>query len=123
MFHIGWERTTAKLIDQVRVRKDAYQSEMGGRTPFEVWDYMVEVTGRDGQPTRLVIREKSFEVKLPPIGQEVPVLVNRRRTKAAFDMDDPVISTRMHQKAAAARREERDAARRARFEERRDGRD
>ena len=120
MIRIGWERVQATLIDQVLVRKDAYQSEMGGRTPFQVWDYMVEVTGRDGEPARLVIREKSFEVELPGVGQPVPVLVNRRRTKAAFDLDDPSISTRAKQRIAGEQRKKRQAATRARFDEKLD---
>jgi hypothetical protein len=115
MLRIGWRRTEATLIDRVHVRDDAFQSEMGGRTRFQVWDHLVELD--DG--TRLVIRERSFEVELPPLGRPVPVLVNRRRTKAAFDLDDPAISTGARMKLADARREERRKEKRARFDERR----
>ena len=123
MFRIAWEKVEATLIDQKLVRKDAYQSEMGGRTPFQVWDYMVELPGRDGTPTRLVIREKSFEVKLPPIGGIVPVRVNKRRTQAEFDLDDARISTRVKQQQAEERRKQRQAEKEARFERRLKGDD
>ena len=123
MFRIGWEKVDATLIDQKLVRKDAYQSEMGGRTRFQVWDYMVELPGRDGTPTRLVIREKSFEVELPPIGGIVPVRVNKRHTKAEFDLDDARISTRVKQKQAEERRKQRQAEKEARFERRLKGDD
>ena len=55
---------------------------------------------------RLPIKEKTFKVKLPPIGGTVPVLVNSKRTKAAFDRKDPRID-------AIASRETAEAAERA----------
>src|SRR5918997_822226 len=82
----GWGPADATLIDQRFIRRDAYQSDTGGRTPFQVWEYMVELPGPDGKPARLTIEEKSFELGHPgpQIGDTVPILVNRKRTSAIF---------------------------------------
>ena len=67
--------------------------------------------GTDGAPTRLTFEEKSFEVILPPVGRTVPVLVNRARTKAMFDLDEPGISRRARDKRRSKARATRDQAR------------
>jgi hypothetical protein len=50
----------------------------------------------------------------------VPVVVNRRRTKAAFDVDDPSISLGARYERAARKRKEQAAADKAEFEAKRD---
>ena len=83
---------------------------------LQVWDFMVEVPGADGQPTRLVIRVKNPTLDLPELGETVPVLVNRRRTKAAFDLDDPSISPDARRKLGEQRQKANAAAKKAKFE-------
>jgi hypothetical protein len=84
---------------------------------------MVEVAGTNGQPTRLVIRVKNPYLDLPHLGGTAPVLVNRRRTKAAFDLDDPGISPEARRKLGERQGREKAAAKRARFEAKRHERD
>ena len=102
---IGWEKLDARLIDRKFVERGSYNVHSPGS--FQVWDYMVELdTGE-----RLVIREKSFKLDLPEGGKPVPVMVNRRRTKAAFDLDDPRIDAIGRLEAKQKRRKERDEQR------------
>ncbi len=110
MFHLGWKKVDAKLIDQRFLRRDSYNVHHSGSS-YQVWEYMVELPGADGAPVRLTIKEKTFKLKDPQIGDTVPVLVNRKRTKAAFDLKDPRID-------AIAALEAREKARRARDEAR-----
>jgi len=84
---------------------------------------MVEVPGADGQPTRLVIRVKNPNLDLPDLGATVPVLVNRRRTKAAFDLDDPSISPDARRKLGEQRHKAKAAEKKAKFEAKRSERD
>ena len=81
---------------------------------------MVELPGADGMPVRLTIKEKTFKLKDPQIGDTVPVLVNRRRTKASFDLKDPRIDAIA---ALDAREKARKARDEARFEAKRKGLD
>jgi hypothetical protein len=106
---IGWSKLDATLIDRKFVRRDSYNVERGGH--YQVWDYMVELPP---PRTRLVIREKTFKVDLPENGGLVPVLVNRKRTKAVFDLSDPRIDAVGRLKAKQKRRRQRDEQR---FEE------
>jgi hypothetical protein len=109
VFRFGWERVDAKLIDQKFVRRDSYNAKTN--IYFQVWDYMVELPGRDGRPTRVVIREKTFKLKLPEIGGVVPVKVNKRRTKAVFDLKDPRIDADAARKSRRAREKAEDESR------------
>ena len=109
MFRLGWERVDAKLIDQKFVRRDSYNAKTN--IHYQVWDYMVELPGSDGRPTRLVIREKTFKLKLPEIGGVVPVKVNKRRTKAVFDLKDPRIDADASRKSRRAREKAEDESR------------
>ena len=111
---LGWEPLEAKLIDQKFVSRDSYNAQHAARVTYQVWDYMVEIPGGDGGHKRLVIREKSFKLELPEPGGTVPVLVNRQRTKAMFDLSDPRIDAAGIIDRRAARRKARDEAR---FEE------
>ena len=77
---------------------------------------MVEVPGADGQPTRLVIRVKNPNLDLPDLGATVPVLVNRRRTKAVFDVDDPSISLDARRKLGEQRNKAKAAEKKAKFD-------
>jgi len=116
IFRIGWEKIDGTLIDQRFVRRDSYNVERGGS--YQVWEYLVEVPGTDGSPVRLSFEEKTFKVDVPPVGRPVPVLVNKKRTKAMFDLDDPRIDAIGRMKAQEQKRKERDAAR---FERKRNG--
>jgi hypothetical protein len=110
---LGWKSVDAKLIDQRFLERGAYQSEMGGRTPYQVWEYMVEVPAEQGAPVRLTIEEKTFNLGHPgpQVGDTVPVLVNRRRTRAAFDLKDPRLDWQAARKAREKRERAEDEAR------------
>ena len=109
MFRWGWDRLDAKLIDQKFVRRTTANVHRG--IHYQVWDYMVELPGTDGRPTRLVIRERTYKLDLPEAGGAVPVIVNKKRTKAAFDLKDPRIDAVGRLKAKEKAREERDEQR------------
>ena len=110
---LGWKPVDATLIDQRFLRRDAYQSEMGGQTPFQVWEYMVELPSDEGAPVRLTIEEKTFNLGHPgpKVGDTVPVLVNRRRTRAVFDLKDPRLDWQAASKAREKRKKAEDDAR------------
>ncbi len=110
MFHWGWERCDAKLVDQKFVRRTTANVKTG--IYYQVWDYMVEIPkSLDGDPKRLVIRERTYKLDLPPVGGTVPVLVNKMRTKAAFDLKDPRIDAIGRLDARAKAKKERDERR------------
>jgi hypothetical protein len=109
IFRIGWQKVDAKLIGHRFVRRDSYNVHDTGA--FQVWEYLVELPGVDGEPVRLAFEEKTFKVDLPPVGKMVPVLVNKKRTKAMFDLDDERID-------AVGRLTRKEKARRARDDER-----
>jgi hypothetical protein len=123
VLRIGWEKAQAKFVAQNRVRKSIQGRSDGPSYVLQVWDFMVEVPGADGQPTRLVIRVKNPNLDLPDLGATVPVLVNRRRTKAAFDLDDPSISPDARRKLGEQRHKDKAAAKKAKFEAKRSERD
>ena len=116
MLKIGWEKAQAKFVARNRVSKSIQSREDGPSYVLQVWDFMVEVPGADGQPTRLVIRVKNPNLDLPELGATVPVLVNRRRTKAAFDRDDPSISPDARRKLGEQRQKANAAAKKAKFD-------
>ncbi len=110
MFRWGWAKLDARLIDQKLVRRYATAPHSG--VFIQEWDYIVELpAGVEGPAKRLVIREKTYKLDLPPTGGAVPVVVNRKRTKAAFDLEDPRID-------AVGRLEAKEKARKQRDEER-----
>lgn len=109
---LGWKPLDAKLIDQKFVERGAWNASDSNPTTYQVWDYMVELPhAAAGGPQRLVIREKSFKLDLPEIGGTVPVLVNRRGTKAMFDLQDPRIDAIGRTDRRLRERRERDEAR------------
>ena len=116
MLRIGWQKAQAKFVARNRVSKSIAGREDGPSYVLQVWDFMVEVPGADGQPTRLAIRVKNPHLDLPELGGMVPVLVNRRRTKAAFDRDDPSISYDARRKLGEQRQKEKAAAKKAKFD-------
>lgn len=116
IFRIGWEKVDATLLDHRFVRRDSYNAHRG--TTYQVWEYLVGVPGPDGDEVRLAFEEKTFKVDLPPVGKPVPVLVNKKRTKAMFDLSDPRIDAVGRLKRKEEARAERD---KARFEKKRRG--
>ncbi len=82
---------------------------------------MIELAPDDGGK-RLTIEEKSFQLGHPPpaIGDTVPILVNRKRTKAAFDLKDERLDW---QRRDRDRGKAQRAADEARFEARLQGHD
>lgn len=121
VFRMGLTKEQAKLLSQYMVKEYV----QGGTRPHmvQVWDYLVEVPGRDGQPVRLTIRVKGLGFDLPEPGNMVSVLVNRRRTKAAFDVDDPRISRGARYERGARQRKAKAAADKEKFEALRAGKD
>lgn len=109
VFHFGWDRVDAKLIDQRFLRRGDYNVTVPGS--YQVWEYLVEFTDTGGGMVRLPIQEKTFKLRLPDLGGTVPIRVNRRRTKAAFDLKDPRIDAIAALKRAEKAREDRDEAR------------
>jgi len=116
MLRIGWEKAQATLVARNRVSKSIHSRGDGPSYVLLVWDFMVEVPGTAGEPTRLVIRVKNPSLDLPELGATVPVLVNRRRTKAAFDLDDPSISPDARRKLGEQRQKANAAAKKAKFD-------
>jgi hypothetical protein len=116
MLRIGWEKAEAKFVARNRVSKSIQNRGDGPSYVVLVWDFMVEVPGTDGQPTRLVIRVKNPNLDLPDLGETVPVLVNRRRTKAAFDLDDPSISPDARRRLGQQRQKAKAAEKKAKFD-------
>ena len=112
IFRFRWEHLDAKLIDQRFLERGDYNVNTPGS--YQVWEYIVEFTDEMGQAKRLPIKEKTFKLKLPEIGGTVPILVNKKRTKAAFDLKDP----RIDAVGALKRKEKAEKARdEARFKE------
>jgi len=89
LFRFHWDRIEATLIDE---RFDKF---VGSDPPLQRWEYMVELPGRDGAPVRLTFKEYVVVVDPPPVGERVGVQVNRRRTKAMFDLRDPRVSRKL----------------------------
>jgi len=106
MFHLGWDHMNAKLIDQ-RFLKEAKTSGTAGTgtsgvgVSYQVWEYIVEFPDTDGKLVRRAFNEKTYKVRLPGIGGTVPILVNKRRTKTAFDVKNPRINANRADEAIA----------------------
>lgn len=83
----GWNRVDAKFLDG-RYLSGGQVDSTDGLPRYELWEYLVEIPDGQGGSARLAIKEKSHRLKLPPVGGAVPVLVNSKRTKAAFDLGD-----------------------------------
>jgi hypothetical protein len=105
-FH--WDRIEATLVDQ------RYDKTVGGDPPLRRYEYMVEVPGLDGEPVRLTFKEYVVKVDPPPVGERVGLRVNRKRTKAMFDLQDPRVNRSLK---TAAQVDAQRAADKARFRE------
>jgi hypothetical protein len=109
IFRFRWDRIDATLIDRRFLERGDYNVNRPGS--YQVWEYIVEFTDERGQAKRLPIKEKTFKINLPEIGGTVPILVNKKRSKAAFDLKDPRIDAvgalERKQKAEKARDEAR----------------
>jgi hypothetical protein len=115
----GWDRVDATLVDS---RFKSFDNDNGAGGPFQIWEYMVDVPGRNGgAPVRLTFNEKLFKVRgTPELGDVVPVVVNAKRTKAMFDLSDPRIDGEGWVDEQRRQRKQRDDER---FEARRAGRE
>jgi hypothetical protein len=102
LFKLGWDRVEGTYLDSKFVER---KWEAGSEMLFEINDYLVEVAGSDGEPVRLVIRDRAAFLRLPAPGSPVPLRVNRKRTKAAFDRRgtslDPAVA--LHERDEAQR--------------------
>jgi hypothetical protein len=116
-----WDRVDATLVDSRHHARKLYSSDGAGGS-YEVREYMVDVPARDGgAPVRLTFKMQSFRVRgNPKPGDVVPVIVNRRRTKAKFNLADPRIDAEGHMQEQERRRKAKEDAR---FEARRAGRE
>jgi len=111
LFKVGWERVEGTLIAEKHVKK---KWDAGGGRFRTIFDYMVEIVDTDGEATRLVIREDTLTVAGLSVGKRVRLLVNKQRTKAAFDTKGPPIGAAADR--AARKKRERDA-KQARFDQ------
>ena len=102
LLRLHWDTVEAKLVDQ---RFDKFVNQ--GSDPIQRWEYMVELPGSDGKPVRLTFTEYLVKVDPPAVGQMVSVRVNRKRTKAMFDLRDPRVNRSL--KADAQREVQRAA--------------
>lgn len=118
VFRFGLQKDQAKLISRYMVKEMFVQGDPGYLA--QVWDYLVELPGPDGEPKRLTIRIKGGGFTLPKDGEMVSVVVNRRRTKAHFDADDPKISLGAQYDRGKKEREEKAKKDKAEFERQRD---
>jgi hypothetical protein len=85
MFGHDWEQGTAKVIDRELI------SSGGGETPGQ-HRYVVEVENLTGEPFRAEIQDPGFRGRsyvVAHVGEEVAVLIDRKRQKAKLDQDDP----------------------------------
>jgi hypothetical protein len=115
VFRLGLTKERATYLARHQVKE--YVQAGDPPRMMEVWDHLVELPGPDGEPVRLTIRVKGFGFQLPEPGTAtVPVVVNRRRTKAHFDADDPSISLGARYEAGKRGRKAKAARDRAAFE-------
>lgn len=105
LFRFHWDRIEGTLIDE------RFDKVVGGDPPLRRHEYMVEVPGRDGKPVRLTFKEYVVVVDPPPVGSKVGVQVNRRRTKAMFDLKDPRVSRTLQTNAQMDAQRAEDEAR------------
>ena len=88
-----WDRVEGTLLDDKFVKR---KWDAGSKRYFEIRDYAVETNDRGGRPVRLVIRDRALFLKLPSRGSQVPLRVNSKRTKAAFDRHNTSIDPGWH---------------------------
>ena len=85
----------------------------GSSGAYEIYEYMVDVPGRDGgPPVRMTFKEKSYKVRNGlKRGTAVPVVINAKRTRAMFDLADPRVDQDGLFEAQRRERKERDDGR------------
>ena len=107
-----WDRVEATFVDSRSVALKLRDSD-GSSGAYEIYEYMVDVPGRDGgPPVRMTFKEKSYKVRNGlKRGTAVPVVVNAKRTKAMFDLADPRVDQDGLFEAQRRERKERDDAR------------
>ena len=107
-----WDRVEATFVDSRSVALKLRDSD-GSSGAYEIYEYMVDVPGRDGgPPVRMTFKEKSYKVRNGlKRGTAVPVLVNAKRTKAMFDLSDPRVDQDGLFEAQRREHKERDDAR------------
>jgi len=107
-----WDRVEATFVDSRSVALKLRDSD-GSSGAYEIYEYMVDVPGRDGgPPVRMTFKEKSYKVRNGlKRGTAVPVVVNAKRTTAMFDLADPRVDQDGLFEAQRRERKERDDAR------------
>ena len=107
-----WDRVEATFVDSRSVALKLRDSD-GSSGAYEIYEYMVDVPGRDGgPPVRMTFKEKSYKVRNGlKRGTAVPVVVNAKRTRAMFDLADPRVDQDGLFEAQRRERKERDDAR------------
>lgn len=108
MFRRGWSHVDAKLIDQRFVKRTPGTGE--NHSSYQIWEYLVEFADPDGTAVRLAIKEQTWRLRIP-LPHTVPVLVNKKRTKAAFNLKDPRIDALGASRAKRAAEKKADQAR------------
>src|SRR5687768_10461177 len=89
LFRLHWDRIEGTLVDQ------RFDKVVHSDPPLQRWEYLVELPGLDGEPVRLTFNEYLVKVDPPPIGERVGLRVNRKRTKAMFELEDPRVNRRL----------------------------
>ena len=105
-----WESVEATLVDQRHIKSGYYSSDGGGRTNYQVFEYMLDVPLPDGSSVRLTTEEKSFWLPnaVQP-GDRIPVLVNKKHSKVEIDrkaISDHTDSVRQAREAVTKARDE-----------------
>lgn len=119
VFRLGLEKSQAKLVSSCMDKEYVQQSD--NSRIVQRWKHLVELPGRDGQPKRLeILVRDALSFDLPEPGSTVSVVVNKRRTKACFDTDDPAISRSARYDLGAEQRKSEAARAKADFEAKRD---
>ena len=106
-FKIGWEKVEARVVDHRLHRLVVHNGDPGSYN-HEICDYIVQFAGPDGRQKRLSIRQNSSLLNLPPASQPVPIVVNKKRTKAAFDLKGTAIDAIGNYKKRVAEEKKRD---------------
>lgn len=100
MFHRGWKRVDARLIDTRLIPAN----QPGA---VHMHECVVEFKNAAGQSVRVKVKQTTHAILLPANGRTVPLLVKPDDTKAVFDKRDPRINTSAITKARKKAEQER----------------